>query len=91
MQRLLYQAVNSVIFWVPFLNVQSWLLLSDWDIDLFAFDVLVGLDVHALACVAFRIFTIAGLLTAKNAFEAGVRDISSFVKRLQLLLTLGKR
>ena len=77
---MLYQAVNSVIFWVPLLNVQSRLLFSDWGIYEFAFDVLVRLNVHALTCVAIGVLTIAWLLTAKDAFEAGIGDISSFVK-----------
>ena len=91
LKSLLYQAVNSVIFRVPLLNVQSRLLFSDGGIYEFAFDVLVRLNVHTLTCVAIGVFTIAWLLTTKDAFEAGIGDISSFVKWLQLLLTLSER
>ena len=77
---MLYQAVNSVIFRVPLLNVQSRLLFSDWGIYEFAFDILVRLDVNAFTRVAIGVFTIAWLLTAKDAFEACIGNISSFVK-----------
>ena len=91
LKSLLYQAVYSVIFRVPLLNVQSRLLFSHWGIYEFIFDVLVRLDVNAFTCAAIGVFAIAWLLTAKDAFEAGIGDISSFVKWLQLLLTLSER